>query len=164
MDQVLRDAWKNTIEKYPARQFSVSDFLLAMGDIEKIDENQEAETMLWAVTNNCGCYGASAIFYPGAIKKLEEKFGNFYILPASCHEVLILPEFSKENVKNLEKLVQDINRTQVRPKEWLSDRVYHYDAKEKKLEFAVDYEYRMKKAEREVTLAIPAKKREGPTL
>lgn len=162
-DQVLRDAWQNTIDTSPSRQISVLDFLLSTGAIG-IDEQQEQGPMLWAVTNDRKWFGASALLYPGVMDELGKKLGNFYILPSSCHEVLVLPELQKMEVKEMEELVQQVNRTQVKQREWLSDRVYHYDAYEKKLEFALDYEQRIKKAEMEVSLVPPAKKLGGPAL
>lgn len=40
-------------------------------------------------------------------------------------------------------MVQEINESIVSPEEQLSDRVYHYDAKEKVFELASDYEQRI---------------------
>ena len=59
-----------------------------------------------------------------------EKLGkNFYILPSSVHEVILLPEDKVSSSENLLTMVMEVNRTQLAPEEVLSDAVYYYDRK-----------------------------------
>ena len=53
--------------------------------------------------------------------------GNFYILPYSIHEMLVLPDDGKISVDELKMMVTDINMTEVEPAERLTDSVYYYD-------------------------------------
>jgi hypothetical protein len=65
---------------------------------------------------------------------ITEKLGqDYFILPSSVHEVLIVPKNDQMDLKTLESMVQDVNATQVAPEERLSDHVYAYDAKEHEL-------------------------------
>ena len=60
--------------------------------------------------------------------------GDYFILPSSIHEVLLLRDDGNMDYRALEAMVREINVTQVAPEERLSDQVYHYDAAEKLLE------------------------------
>ena len=64
---------------------------------------------------------------------IPEKVGDFYMLPSSIHETLIIPKDAGMEFKELEQMVQEVNQTQVAPGERLSDHVYEYDAKEHEL-------------------------------
>ena len=99
---------------------------------------------LFLATNSNALYGASVIAIPGFLDQAAEKLGgSFYILPSSVHEVLLLKNDHAMEVQDLENMVQEINESIVSPEEQLSDRVYHYDAKEKVFELASDYEQRI---------------------
>lgn len=43
-------------------------------------------------TNQNKTYGASILLYDGFLETAAEKFGSFYILPSSIHELIIVPE------------------------------------------------------------------------
>ena len=65
-----------------------------------------------------------------AIEYVRDSLGDFYVLPSSVHEVLVVPKRADMDVKDLEHMVQEVNATQVAVEEQLSDHVYMYDAKE----------------------------------
>ncbi len=72
--------------------------------------------------------GAICILYQDVLKRLAEKEGkNFYILPSSVHEVILLPDSGQGNAKQLREMVVDVNATQVEADEILSDNLYYYD-------------------------------------
>ena len=62
--------------------------------------------------------------------------GDFYILPSSTHEVLIVPKDEMVDLKELEKMVQSVNQEMVAAEEFLSDHVYEYDAQSHELSIA----------------------------
>ena len=45
----------------------------------------------------------------------ERAGGDFYILPSSIHEVLIVPDNGEMGLKDLEAMVKEVNATQVAP-------------------------------------------------
>lgn len=59
---------------------------------------------------------------------------NFYVLPSSVHEVIIVPESSQIRQSELERMVREINETQVPEEEILSNHAYFYYAQEGKLQ------------------------------
>ncbi len=58
---------------------------------------------------------------------------DFFVLPSSVHEVIIVPASSGAGQEDLEAMVREINTTQVLPEEILSDRVYYYERKSHRL-------------------------------
>ena len=58
----------------------------------------------------------------------EKVGGDFYILPSSVHELLVIPRDAGMEISELEKMVCEVNATQVSVEERLSDHVYAYDS------------------------------------
>jgi len=115
------------------------------------DFPQSDENAMTVVTNGVGVNGAAAIFYPGVMEKMAEiAKGDFFILPSSLHETIVLPDNGAMTAKELEAMVTEINATQVEPWDRLTDQVYHYDPIDKIFEKASAFEERIeKKAETE---------------
>ena len=84
------------------------------------------ENMIYVLTNTNNLYGASAVFDKKIMKELVEKFGDFYILPSSIHEVIIAPVKPDMDVDYLKEMVTEINATHLEPDEVLSDSIYTY--------------------------------------
>jgi len=77
-------------------------------------------------------YGAGVLAYQDFMDQAAERVGgDFYILPSSIHEVLIVPDNGRMDLKDLEAMVRDVNATQVAPADKLTDSVYHYDSQNK---------------------------------
>ena len=71
------------------------------------------------------------------LEEIGQKTGSdFFILPSSIHEVLLLPDTGREDSKGLKKVISEVNRTQVAPEEVLSDTLYRYDREEKRVVIA----------------------------
>lgn len=89
---------------------------------------------LFVLTNNRRYLGAACILYGKVLKEFAGKIReNFFILPSSVHEVILLPESKVKNAKNLLCMVAEVNRTQLAPEEVLSDAVYYYDRKSEEI-------------------------------
>lgn len=86
------------------------------------------EIPLLILTNSTRYLGASCILYRGLLAQFAKSLKkNFYILPSSVHEVILLPENNVRNADNLIRMVTEVNQTQLAPEEVLSDAVYYYD-------------------------------------
>lgn len=81
------------------------------------------------VSNKMKMFGAIAIAMKDTLRDLYERIGqNFYILPSSIHEILVVPETMAPNgADELKMMVAAVNDTEVAPNERLSYSVYHYD-------------------------------------
>ena len=110
------------------------------------DFPESRENAMTVVTNDVGVNGAAAIFYSGVMDKIAETTkGDYFILPSSVHETIILPDNGAMTAKELEAMVTEINATQVEPWDRLTDQVYHYDPIDRVFEKAATFEARIEK-------------------
>ena len=90
---------------------------------------------MYVLTNSTGSLGAAALFYPDVKEKAAELMGSdYYILPSSVHEVILVPDNPSIDAKDLCKMVKEANRTVVEEKDILSDNVYHYSREDRRLD------------------------------
>lgn len=154
-DELLELAFKNTPVLYPAVITSMADVMkeiLAEGlkaDLgsSRLEEEKELFEDSWidelirqmsmdigkdkipmyVLTNKSKVYGAACMLYPDVLKNFCRNMGqDFYILPSSVHEVIMVPADAGTNKEGLREIVTDINRTQVAEEEVLADSVYLY--------------------------------------
>lgn len=103
------------------------------------------DSVMTVITNVQGINGAAAIFYPDQMDKIAERLGgDYFILPSSVHETLVVPDDGKMSFLELRSMVTEINATMVNPSERLTDEVYHYDSKDKVFEKAATFDARQK--------------------
>lgn len=77
--------------------------------------------------NRSNSYGAACILYPGVLEELAKKQdADFYILPSSVHEVILLEDSGDEDADTLREMIADVNDTQVEPEEILSYSLYYF--------------------------------------
>ena len=94
----------------------------------------DGNEQMYVLSNDSRLHGAAAVLNEKAMEDIAEKVGgDFFILPSSIHELLVVPKQDGMELSDLEAMVQEVNATQVAPEEKLSDHVYEYDAKEKEL-------------------------------
>jgi len=116
---------------------NMMDFLLGINtkakefseQIEDIADNSKRDIM-FILSNNKGVYGATTLLYDGILNQISNAIGDFYILPSSIHEVLIVPDNGDVKAEDLGIMVREVNNTEVKPEERLSYNVYHYDARQ----------------------------------
>lgn len=83
---------------------------------------------LYVLSNDTGINGATVIIYPQIMKMIYERLeSNYYMLPSSIHEFLVIPEDDSLSPERLKQIVRNVNRTQIRQEEFLSDHVYYFD-------------------------------------
>lgn len=88
---------------------------------------------MYVLTNDCKIFGASAMFYPGVLRKCVEKMGveKVLIIPSSVHEVILLGTDKRSDL--IREMVREVNATAVSAHEVLSQNVYEYSLKEGQL-------------------------------
>ena len=65
----------------------------------------------------------------GFLRKISGQLGgDFYLLPSSIHEVLVLRAEQNVDESALTEMVREVNRREVAEEERLSDYAYRYDA------------------------------------
>lgn len=102
--------------------------------IEEDFENNNNEIM-YILTNTEKNYGAASMIYPHILEMVGEIIHeDFYVLPSSVHEVIIVPKSKKIDEKEMNAMIVEINATQLEPEDVLSDHAYLYSIKRNKLE------------------------------
>lgn len=86
--------------------------------------------IMFVLTNSLRTFGAACILYDGILEQIGTRIGeNYYLLPSSIHEMIIIPESQSPSREHLRKMVMEINETQVEQEDYLSDSIYYYDRK-----------------------------------
>lgn len=76
------------------------------------------------VENNLN--GAGAVLYKDLLKGFADRMeSDFYILPSSVHEMILIPLFT-DDMESLSQMVKEVNATQLKPEDVLSDHAYVY--------------------------------------
>lgn len=92
---------------------------------------------MYICTNADKLNGAGVILYQGLLQEFADRVGSdFYILPSSIHETLLIPANSDMDIEYLRDMVRTVNRTEVAPDEILSDSVYYYSRLTDRVEIA----------------------------
>lgn len=153
-EQLHTDALENSQRLYPVQFSSIAE---VMQQMMGMDPEMAADMLppvegpqLMVLTNAQSFYGAGALFYPGQMEAIAKQVGSdFFVLPSSVHETLILADDGSIEPDSLQFMVREINQTEVAPEDRLSDFVYHYDAKDNVLEKAETFAARMAQKEQE---------------
>lgn len=140
-DQLERDTLLVAAENRPATFKRLDEALIEMGGLS---ESGRGSLPFYIASVVGGSNGACAICYPGFLDRVANELdGDFFVLPSSIHEVLILPDNGIFERADLENMVHEVNRAEVAPEERLSDFVYHYDSGNHLFENARLFEVRM---------------------
>lgn len=111
-EEIRRLAEKNTPQIYPVQIRQIVRFM-------------------YVATNEQCSLGAAVMRYPDFREKVRGMIrGDFYILPSSIHEVILVPESFGLEPERMQEMVKEINQTGVAPEEVLSDSVYYFDGEE----------------------------------
>lgn len=98
------------------------------------EQTEDAQNMMYILSNTKGINGAACLLYPDVIRNFSRLLQcDLYILPSSIHEIILLPACAGYEKVQLEAMVHEINQTEVPYEEVLSDCVYYYSIKEKKI-------------------------------
>lgn len=83
---------------------------------------------IYLLTNKSGVNGAAALLYPNMPGNIYAMIGrNYYLLPSSIHEFLIVPDEHGSTPEVLKSIVREVNATQVEKEDFLSDDIYYFD-------------------------------------
>ena len=91
-----------------------------------LDENLEPIPM-YVLSNSSKLNGSGCILYKDLLADIAARLkSDFYIIPSSVHEVLLIPSQYAGRASELSLMVQEVNATQLSKEEILSDHVYYY--------------------------------------
>ena len=142
------DLWKiseeNTKHIFPAEFFTMTSALTELTELLETgqrntenlltDENIGKRDRMYVLSNKMRSGGAACLAYHGILETIAGILRrNYYILPSSVHEVIVLPDRGEFEVEELNKMIKDINESELDPEDILSDHCYKYLAGEKML-------------------------------
>ena len=111
----------------------------------------DAEEKMYVATVPDKNSGAGVIAYQDFMDQAAERVGgDFFVLPSSINEILLVPDNGDMTADALRDMVKDVNAKEVSPEERLSDNVYHYDSKDHVFELAEKFEARQQEKKTEI--------------
>ena len=130
-DTLFGTAMKNASETEPAMLSALGGFLGCAPETGNLLERGESDghlpEVMYILTNEEGMHGAGTIMYPGIAERIAELFGcDYYVLPSSIHEMLIVPMTLQTSVSGLKETIRLANSTVVDESDILSDELYCY--------------------------------------
>ncbi|MBP3384264.1 MAG: hypothetical protein J6M22_02255 [Firmicutes bacterium] len=89
-------------------------------------ETFELTDTLKVMTNRLRLFGATGILYGELLKETSDSFGrDFYIVPVSVHEMMLVPEGAM-STEALKEILKEGNRNIASAEEFLSENIYRY--------------------------------------
>ena len=127
MAELFVIARENMQSRYPAVLTNIEDAIFG-NKSNILDGGGTLGSMGTLMCDGANGFGATAIAYEGVAEKIRDIVGDFFVLPSSLHEVIILPDDGNIDTANLKSMVVTANETVVAPCDILSNSVFHYDA------------------------------------
>lgn len=95
---------------------------------------EEEDEVMYVLTNKEKYFGAAGIFFCAELFQKVIGKNNFYILPSSVHELILVKDDGCD-MQELNAMVKCVNEEQVDIDERLSDHAYYYDWKQNRAIF-----------------------------
>lgn len=135
---LMKMAEINTPKLLPVQFGEMKDELKELGASMDCDLDMLEPGCMYILTNKQKIHGSAVILYPKVLSDIAAKLKrDFFILPSSLHEVLILPvredEPLKEQMRSTCSMVSEVNMTQLTPDEILTNNPFYYCYKESEL-------------------------------
>lgn len=123
---LFQEAELNKYHLMPPVFMSIGEMIRQLTDTYACSEADES---FYVLSSRDKCWGAVWMCDDQLLGRIRCVLGcDFYILPSSVHEVMILPWNEKIRAENLCGIVREINEQQVADEEVLEDAVYLYEA------------------------------------
>lgn len=126
------ELYEAAMENLKSEAYQIQPMSKLLGTGVKFPEDMPEEYVL---SNIRFCYGAAEMLREDILEKFSRKIGgNFYILPSSVHELILVPESAYICTEYLREMVKEVNESIVTKEEWLSEDIYYYDSEKNKIE------------------------------
>lgn len=97
-------------------------------------EPEEGRLPMYVLTNLWKRNGAVCMLFDDILEEFSGKQGNdIYVIPSSVHEVILVPAKDGLTRQELNRIICEVNRTELMPEEILADHTYVYSAKAGKI-------------------------------
>ncbi len=131
-EAVLREtAFANQREDYRIYSMEEAGKMAETGKVQGEKPRMGTEKVLdpktdYFLTNSYGAWGA-AVMADGELMKELLGDRNYFIIPSSIHEVLLIPDNGLLDRKAVDEMIREVNRSSVAEEEWLGEHCYYYD-------------------------------------
>ena len=126
-EEVFGDAFKAAPLTHPAVVKRLDLLLNELSD-GMFPEDENEGNPLYVISTESECYGAAVILYPGFLEKTADELeSDFFQLPSSLHEMILVKDDGNLKAEELIQMVKEINASEVRAEDKLTDIVYHYN-------------------------------------
>lgn len=123
--ELLLQAQKNTRRLFPPKVMRMDEYLRENGR-ELLEENPDFN--MYIVTNDLQVNGATTLIYEDFLQEFTSRYpGDYFVLPSSIHEVILVPADEVAEPEALPVIVAEANEQVVSVSELLSDSVYYYE-------------------------------------
>ncbi len=129
--ELLRIARSNTPDLLQPQLRPMSEILpqiiAELGEDFDEPTPEEMDVPLYVLSNTKGFLGAATLLYRGLMSKCAGILdADFYIIPSSIHELLLVPESSQMLPEDLNAMLWEVNSQHVAVDEVLTNQIYHY--------------------------------------
>lgn len=128
LEQICEIARKNTLRLFPYEFQEIRKLLETECQTFDLGNEEDGDFPMYVLTNKEKRFGAVNMLYDTILAAIGKELNDdFYVLPSSIHECIIIPATVSTSAEDLKSMVWEINRTQLRVEEVLSDQVYFYE-------------------------------------
>lgn len=106
-----------------------------LGITEDAEEEIEEAEPMYVLTNQIKYFGAAGIFLCAEMFQKIVGKQNFYILPSSVHELILVKDTDGYDMETLSTMVRNVNEEQVTEDERLSNHAYYYDWRQNRITY-----------------------------
>ena len=133
-DTFMSWAIQNTKDKKNVLLRSMSEVLAEFLTEEDIEFSGKTDDKMYVLTNEDKYFGAVLIYFPEVLEMICQRIKeDFYLLPSSVHEWIIIPATQIDEKEVLFHMVKNVNESEVMEEEVLSDNIYYYSANSQKI-------------------------------
>ena len=137
-ETLFKTAWECTLPTIEIEDMAAVMAELMGVSIEETKEMMGDKAMIVA-TNKSKLHGAIAMKATEKLVEIADRYEkDLAILPSSIHEILLIPVDENTNFETLNRMVQEVNATQVTPEEVLSNHAYRLNREERSITFYHD--------------------------
>lgn len=131
-DEVIDTATENTMKL--GESYNVLEVLE-----DKMELPSDIDISMYVLTTKDKNHGASMLFNFDLLGEIADKLdSNLFIYPSSIHEIIVCPDKENEDQRLVQaEMVEEINKADIAPEDRLSNCVYYFDRKNRKV--SIDY-------------------------
>ncbi len=137
VDALYNIALNNTVRLFPIQMDTMENICLSAIEDINVRERMREELRLsgleqmsmMVLTNEQKINGATAILYPHCLYNISKELRcNFYVIPSSIHEVILISKESGVTTDYLTDIIENANDTVISDGDLLSYSLYEYDS------------------------------------